>query len=261
MSTQWKSAVAMLGVMLLASTFWCQEPAFEVASIKPSAPGGRGISINRTPGGRLTTENVSLRFLITFAYDVRDFQVTGGSGWIADARWDISAKPEGEIPQNDDGNLKIRAMVRSLLADRFKLVVHTETREMPVYALIVGKNGAKLLPSPEGSRGPSMRTGRGQLSVTKCPLSLFAQALSNQLGRTVIDQTGMTGDFDFKLEFAPDQNQPVKPIDGHEPVAAMESEGPSVFTAIQEQLGLRLEGRKGLVKIVVIDQAEKATEN
>jgi len=246
-----------LSVGILAA----QQPAFEVASVKPSPPGGRGMSINRTTGGRITTENVPLRFLITFAFDVRDFQVTGGPGWIAADQWDISAKPDSGVPPGPDGNLKLRAMMRSLLADRFKLVVREEIREMPVYGLVVAKSGSKLQPSPEGSKGCGIRGNGVELNFTKCALADVAQALSNQVGRTVIDETGIKGDFDLKIQFAPEQNGAGKPADGSEKPVAVESEGPSIFTAIQEKLGLRLESKKGPVKIIVIEQAERATEN
>jgi bla regulator protein BlaR1 len=260
------ATAAVMGIMaagLFAQTPEAERaPGFEVASIKPSAAGGHGMSISTTKGGRFTTENVPLRNLIMFAYDVRSFQITGGPGWLTTDGWDISAKPEGEMPSGPEGGRRIRAMLQTLLAERFKLVVHTETKEMPVYALVVGKNGPRLQVSPEGAKGPSMSSGKGQMKMTKGTMAMLAQSLSNQLGRTVFDETGLKGDFDMKLEFAPDQNGPAKPVEGPENAkVAAESDGPSLFTALQEQLGLRLEGKKGPVQIVVIDKAEKVTEN
>lgn len=247
---------------ILAAGLFAQSPVFEVASIKPSAPGGHGMSISTTKGGRFTTENVPLRNLIMFAWDVRSFQVTGGPGWVSSDGWDISAKPEGEMPSGPEGGKRIRAMLQTLLAERFKLAVQMETREMPVYALLVAKNGPRLQVSPEGAKGPGMSSGNGQMKMTKGSMAMLAQSLSNQLGRTVFDETGLKGDFDMKLEFAPDPNGPVKP--GQEPDSAkvaVESDRPSLFTALQEQLGLRLEGKKGPVQIIVVDKAEKVTDN
>jgi uncharacterized protein (TIGR03435 family) len=235
---------------------------FEVASVKPAAPGGRGMSINRSEGGRFTTENIPLRFLITFAYNIRDHQLTGGPGWLSSDRWDIVARPESKVPDGPEGTEKIRAMVRALLAERFQLATHTETKELPIYALVVAKNGPKLTPSPPEARGPGLRVNRGLLTATKTPLSLLAQHLSNTLGRTVLDQTGITGNFDFKLEYATETMGPpgAKEVQEHKE-ASVESELPSVFTALQEQLGLRLEPKRAPVEIVVIDKVEKAAEN
>jgi bla regulator protein BlaR1 len=236
-------------------------PVFEVASVKPSAPGARGMSINRN-GGRITTENVPLRFLITFAWDVRDFQITGGPGWLSSDRWDISAKPEGDIQRGPEGETKIRAMMRALLSERFGLTLHTETKELPVYALVIAKNGPKLEPSSGKSEVTRISMSRGQMNVTNFNMATVARELSSQLGRIVIDETGLKGDYTFKLEFAPEQNAIQKPVDGPEkPEIAPESDRPSLFTALQEQLGLRLESKKGPVQILVIDKVEKATEN
>jgi uncharacterized protein (TIGR03435 family) len=251
-------AAARLCAQMPAST----DPVFEVASIKPSAPGGRGMSINRSNGGRITTQNVPLRFLITFAYDVRDFQVTGGPGWLNADRWDITAKPDRDVERGFEGQTLVRTMMKALLAERFGLAVHTETKEMPIYALVVAKNGPKLQTTPEGTKDTGISAGRGTMKFTKANMGTVAQALSGQLGRVVIDETGLKGDFDFKIEFAPEQNAPMKPVDGPEkPEIAPESDRPSLFTAVQEQLGLRLESKKGPVQILVIDKAEKATEN
>jgi uncharacterized protein (TIGR03435 family) len=148
------------------------------------------------------------------------------------------------------------------LAERFGLTVHTETKDMPVYALAIGKNGDRLEASPEGSKGPMISIGRGTMKVAKANMAMVAQQLSSQLGRIVIDETGLKGDFDFKLEFAPEQNGAMKPVEAPEkPEIAPDSDRPSLFTAVQEQLGLRLESKRGPVQILVIDKVEKATEN
>jgi uncharacterized protein (TIGR03435 family) len=153
-------------------------------------------------------------------------------------------------------------MMRALLAERFGLTLHTETKEMPVYALLIGKNGPKMEVSPQGSKDTGISISRGTMKVTKANMATVAQQFSNQLGRIVIDETGLKGDFDFKIEFAPEQNGVLKPVEGPEkPEIAPESDRPSLFTAVQEQLGLRLESKRGPVQILVIDKAEKATEN
>ncbi len=237
-------------------------PAFEVASVKPAAPGGRGMSIGRRPGGRFTAENVPLRFLITFAYDIRDHQLTGGPAWINADRWDIVAKPAVDVPNGPEGSAAIHAMVRALLADRFQLKIHKETKEMPVYALVVAKGGPKLTPSPADAKGPSIRMGRGKSTFTRVSLTELAQVLAGNLGRNVIDETGIQGNYDFTLEFL---DEPVRVPGAKEgpdsKEAPVDSDLPSLFTAVQEQLGLKLVSKRGPVEIVVIEQAEKATEN
>jgi uncharacterized protein (TIGR03435 family) len=129
-------------------------------------------------------------------------------------------------------------MLQTLLAERFKLAMHSETRELPVYALVVGKSGPKIQEVTEGIG--TMTTGRGRLNC-RLPIAAFARYLSPTLGRTVLDRTGLTGAFEIKLEWAPDD----------------ESSGPSIFAAVQEQLGLKLESAKGPVEILVIEHAEK----
>ena len=235
---------------------------FEVASIKPSAPGGRGMSIMRQPGGRFTTTNISLKSLITFAYDLRDHQVTGGPNWLDSDRFDIVAKPEGDVPAGLEGNEKIRIMLQALLADRFKLAIHRETKEMPVYLLAIAKSGPKLQESPSETKGPQIRMGRGELTGHKIGTDMIAKVLSGQLGRNVVDRTGLKGSYEMKLDWTPDMSQAVGPgekAEVHDNPS--DTDGPSIFTALQEQLGLKLEPSKAPVEMVVIDHVEKAAEN
>ena len=229
-------------------------PTFEAASVKPNKSGDRNVSIRRSPG-RFTTTNTTLKMLITFAYDIRGHQLSGGPSWLDSDRYDIVAKAEGADPSE----AQLKQMVQALLADRFQLTIHREMKEMPVYALVVGKNGSKLHQA-EGT-GPQMRMGRGQLTAQKVSLELFAKQLATQLGRSVIDSTGLKGDFDFKLEWTPDANQPMGLKEGVDGPAPADSSGPTIFTAVQEQLGLKLEAQKGPVELLVIDRAEKASEN
>jgi bla regulator protein blaR1 len=256
---------------------------FEVASIKPSGSDDRRVSIMMQPGGGLRTTGSTLKMLLTMAYDVREFQISGGPAWINTDRYDIMAKAErsmgAENPLDDPRKMteeqrktvgdQMRERLRALLADRFQLTLHRESKEQSVYALVVAKNGPKLQESQtkEGT-GPHgmMRMGRGELSGQGVQLDMLAKTLSSQLGRTVIDRTGLKGNFDFKLTWTPDPGQSATPLGGGPPPGAdapppPDPNGPSVFTALQEQLGLRLESQKGPVEMLVIDRVEKPSEN
>src|SRR6266850_6904773 len=220
-------------------------PAFEVASIKPAPPQASGrvstrMSENR---GRLNYTNVSLRDVIGQAYHLQHGQISGPP-WIDTERFDIAAKiPAGaamdQIPQ----------MLQSLLADRFKLRSHSETKEQPVYALVAGKNGPKFQKA-ESSSGPRGGSGRGRAHVSgKFSMPRFADYLSDRLGRPVLDQTKLDGAYAITLDWVPDSSEE-------------SASGPSIFTALQEQLGLKLVATKGPTTILVIDHVEKApTEN
>lgn len=254
---------------------------FEVASIKPNSGDDRRIGIQVLPGGDLRTTGTTLKFLITYAYDVRDFQVSGGPGWINSDRFDIMAKSEqGSSDSTPDDMLKMtdaqmktaaekmRIKLQALLAERFQLTIHHETKEQPVYALVVGKNGTKLQESQSNAGAPRrlMRMGRGELNGEGIAMEFIASSLSNQLGRPVIDRTGLTGHYDFKLQWTPDPGQS-RGIFGGPPPPGVDAppppdpNGPSIFTAVQEQLGLRLESQKGPVDLIVIDRVEKLSEN
>jgi uncharacterized protein (TIGR03435 family) len=244
-------------LLILGLVIGCHaQQEFEVASIKPNTSMGSNISINRTPGNGLSATNVTLRSLITFAYDIRDHQLIGGPAWLDKDRYDVVAKPprpaEGAAEPTgfQEVFLLIRTRVQALLADRFKLVVHTETREMPVYALVVGKNGPHL----EVSKGENMQI-TGSTGVLRCkniPMKDFAErALANRMGRTVLDKTGLTGAYDFEIKYAEDRGA----------AATADVSGPDFLTAMQEQLGLKLEQQKGPVPVIVVDRAEKADSN
>ena len=253
---------------------------FEVASIKPNSGDDHRIGLQILPGGGLRTTGTPLRFLITFAYDVRDFQVSGGPAWINSERFDIMAKGEGaaatDAPvdprQMTDAQMKtasqqLREKLRALLADRFQLTIHHETKEQSVYALVVGKGGSKLQVSESKANERRMMMGRGRLEGHGVPLDMLTSTLSNQLGRPIIDRTGLAGYFNIKLEWTPDPGQGTggpfggPPPPGVEAPPAPDPNGPSIFTAIQEQLGLRLESEKGPVELIVIDHVDKPSEN
>jgi len=246
----------------------CVTPAqqtFDVATIKPNAENDNRVMIRMQPGGRFTASGVTLRQLISQAYNVRDFQISGGPGWISAERYDINAKAEG-LPDRVPPEV-LRPMLRALIEERFKLKTHKDSKDMPVYALVVAKNGHKLTPTKvEGGQGQMMmRMGRGQINANKVSMAVLANQIAQQLGRTVIDKTDLKGDFDIVLEWTPEAGHggggPVggpQPGDGPPPAGG---NGPTIFTALQEQLGLRLESTKGPVDILVIDDVSKPTEN
>jgi uncharacterized protein (TIGR03435 family) len=260
-----KMLLRPLCTLIAAASCVSAQQAFEVASIKPNAENDHRIMIRMQPGGRFTATGITLKQLIGQAFNVRDFQIQGGPGWIDSERYDINAKaPEGmgeRIPPD-----QLRPMIRSLIEERFKLQTHQESREMPLYALVVGKGGAKLTPSTATQAGPGMvRMGRGQIDAKKASMTLLTQQLGQQLGRTVVDKTGLTGDYDIVLHWTPEPGHggggPMGGPPSPDALPAADTSGPTIFTALQEQLGLRLESQKGPVPIIVIDRAEKPTEN
>jgi bla regulator protein blaR1 len=280
-----KSTIALASLMILATgrTFAQSSAApltFEVASIKPSSGDEHRVAMMFQPGGGFRATGATLKMLLTLAYDVREFQISGGPNWISSDRFDITARPERsasqEPPTNDprpmsDSQRKtmqeqMAQRLQALFADRFQLVVHRETKEQQVYALVVGKNGSKLQPTQgTGERQGMMRMGRGQVDGQGISVDNLAHALSNQLGRPVMDRTGLKGNFDIKLQWTPDPGQSATPLGGAPPPGVepppSDPNGPSLFTAIQEQLGLRLESQKGPVEMIVIDRVEKPSDN
>ena len=257
--------------------------SFEVASIKQSRAGDDMVQIFMTRG-KFTTKGKTTKAVIEFAYDIKsDNQLSGGPSWINSEKYDIEAKEEDSVaerleklPLEEHAN-QVRLMVQALLAERFGLKVSHETKDLPVYALVVAKNGPKLtqamapVPSP-GTTPPNPKMfirimGPGQLSGTNIGIGDLANILSQrpELGRLVIDQTGLKGNYDWILTWTPEQSTPMfKGDEGSPPSAntpAPDSSGPSIFAAVQEQLGLRLEPRKGPVETLVIDTIEKPSEN
>jgi uncharacterized protein (TIGR03435 family) len=253
-------AAVILGAIGLLSG----QPAlkFEVASIKSSQPGETGSGIRPAPGGeRYVASNVTLKLLITVAYRIKADQVAGGPAWMGADRYDMNAKAERPSSMQE-----LHAMLQDLLADRFKLRFHRETKELPIYALTVDKDGPKLKPHEARSAGdPWIDQAQGHFPQTTwhatfAPMDYFAWRLSMILDRPVVDQTQLTGDYDFDLKFTqepPPNIQPGALLNG-EPI---DTSGPMIFEAIRQQLGLKLERQKGPVEILVIDQAVKPVEN
>ena len=270
--------VAVIGG--IAGVLAAQTPAslaFEVASIKTNRSGNSGWLLAPTPGGRVMAENVPLRALIQAAYQLQDFQVLGGPNWLDADRFDVAAKAAGDRSPNE-----MLPMLRTLLADRFKLAVHTETKEQPIYALTFsrtdGKLGPRLQPSDancaaaaanalptraDPNRPPpcgDFRMSAGRLVATGMSMEQLAVRLSQRVSRAVQDRTALAGVFDLDIEFSPDQLQQPGPPGANANRGLTDSSIPSIFTALQEQLGLKLESTRGPVDVLVIDHVEHPTE-
>ncbi len=259
---------------------------YEVASIKPNKSGTNIVRLMLSPDG-LTATNGTLQMFINAAYEVEDHQISGGPSWLNSDHYDIEAKMDSATADavhklsEEQGRTERQRMLRALLTDRFKLTIHRETRELPVYALVIAKNGPRLQEAkpgdtyPNGIKGPDGRAGtgmmfgmgRGSLTGQGIPISNLVRSLSRQLGRTVVDKTGLAAKYDFTLKWTPDESPGSMfkglgpgPQDAASPPPPDPS-GPSIFTAVQEQLGLKLESQKGPVEILVIDHAEQPSEN
>lgn len=271
-----KLSLAALGVaaialpLLIGAQSKSQPLTFEVASIRPSDPNARGMRFENTPGGGIRASGVTLKTLIEFAYDVQDFQVSGGPGWLRSDRYDVVAKPEKpdgsdvgpKVTDADQKTLaeRLQARTRALLAERFQLAVRTESAERPVYALVEAKNGHKLTPSTEAV-GRGIHRNRGLIEGDGTSLAMLAKILSTALGRPVLDRTGLTGKFNYKMEWTEDSVGLGKGADSPAAGPPSEASGTSIFAAIQEQLGLKLESTRGPVEVIVIERAEKPSEN
>ena len=235
-------------------------PVFEVATIKPSNPDtpGQSILVGRGGGNLFTTTNTPLRDLIIFAYGIHVRQLTNAPSWLETEKYDISAKPDRPGMPNDT---QVRAMVQKLLADRFQLSFHREKKELSAYVITIGKGGPKLTKNDSGGLLPGFGgRGPGSIGVRNSNMEQFASFLQARiLDRPVVDQTGISGKFDFTLSWRPDQlaapppNAPPLPAD-------IESRS-DIFAAFQEQLGLKLEATKAQVEVLVIDRVEKPSEN
>jgi uncharacterized protein (TIGR03435 family) len=230
------------------------QESFDAASVKLNRTGGRGGYPGLAPGGqRFTATNLPLLALIMLAYNVTPSQISGVPSSFNREGYDIEA--ESDRPLKQEQALR---MLQVLLADRFKLTLHRETREQPIYALVIGKDGPKLHESPKESTPGAQRTGRSFV-YKSTPMSVLTLILSQLVGRPVVDKTGLSGRYDFSLEYTPERvGRGV--VEGREP--APNSDGlPSIFTAVQEQLGLKLESQKGPVEFIVVDHAEKPPAN
>jgi uncharacterized protein (TIGR03435 family) len=227
---------------------------FEVVSVKPNTS-MQDVAGNRFGPKRMTWTNVSLKTLIEAAYELKDYQVAGGPRWLESARWDIEATTG--ITTNSDQKYR---MLQTLLADRFHLRVHWESKEVQIYRLVVGKKGSKLKessPNEPTSGGTGTVVNRGMISGHQTAVSTLVYFLSTQLDRPIVDNTGLSANYEFTLKWDPDDSQ--RP--GEDGSVPTDSHSASVFAAVPEQLGLKLEAAKGPSKVLVIDGVDRPSEN
>jgi uncharacterized protein (TIGR03435 family) len=253
-------------------------PIFDVVSVKPNKS-GRDIGVIRFKPDGFSATDISLKELLSQIYGIKEDLVSGLPSWANSARYDIDAKVAG----SDVETLKKlrreqrRSMLRSILQDRFKLNAHTETKQLPVFELVVAKSGPKLreatpgdaytngIKAPGGvSRAGMIMMKPGEFIGQGIPLSTLADALSDNLQRTVIDKTGLTGKYDLTLEWTPDNG--ADPMfkgmdDAPQRTPPPDASGPSIFIALQEQIGLKLQSANGPVETLVVDHVEMPSEN
>jgi bla regulator protein blaR1 len=236
------------------------DPGIEVATIKPSRP-DEAFSLGAGRAGVFTTTATPLRTLIQFANGIHPRQISNGPSWMDSDRYDVTIKPDQDgiptIPQ-------MRVLVRKLLADRFNLVSHREKKQLSVYAITAAKGGPKLIPH-EGpaSNQPSFGFGRGMLNIRNTTMTEFAGFLqANILEQPVVDETGLTDRFDFNVRYTPDAAQLANLPAGVPPPPPINDDSPpDLFTAFQQQIGLKLEPKKALVDVVVVDSVERPSDN
>jgi uncharacterized protein (TIGR03435 family) len=269
-------ACAVGGIVSLPSAQAPQSPAFEVASVKPNKSGPFDLQrLVIQPGDRVTATNVPLLIIIQAAYRLDRAQILGGPSWLNSERFDITAK--ADAPASAE---QLHAMLRTLLADRFKLAVHIETKNAPIYALVVARRDGKLGPNlrvaeadcatlraaAEGRQPPGPNNSLcgfvsllNRTAMRGVPMDQLAGLLSRATnGVKVVNKTGLTGFFDFEISWTPDA---FRGAFDRARFPSVDPDGPSIFTAVQEQLGLKLESQKGEGEVLVIDRVEHPTED
>jgi bla regulator protein blaR1 len=260
------AAFSVLSIQLGAQAPDGDSPAFEAATVRQNTSGDTRMHIEVQPGGRFNAINMTLWQMLSIAYPVDgrfrdDIQLTGGPSWIASDRFDIVAKAEGSptLDTNKPGAAatdgdrnaveRIRMMLQRLLAERFKVRTHHEMRELPIYELVMAKSGVfgpdlrNAAGDCRASCGSIRRMGPDKVVGTQISMGAIAHSMSDWVRRTVVDKTSITGPMDFTLTWAPE--------------GAPDSTAPSIFTAVQEQLGLKLEPARGPVDVLVVDGAEQ----
>jgi uncharacterized protein (TIGR03435 family) len=286
---------AVAGMVVVAPQDWAQVgdapapasamPAFDVVTIKPGDPDhlGSGIGFD---ADTFTARGQTVKVMMEFAYNLNtgtEDQIVGGPSWVGTKKFDVVAKMDADtiaalskLP-NDQRNARVRWMMKELLEERFKLKVHHETKELPVYALTVGKGGPKLTPSVYAPHGPDgklaaqpsnwhgvQRQGLGKMEFRDATPQLLTYVLGLQPeinGRMVIDRTGLKGTYDFALTWTPDTSLGKGSSPSGDAGAPVNTAGPSLFTALQEQVGLKVESAKAPVDTIVIDSIEIPSEN
>jgi len=277
-----RRAIVITVVAVTASALAAQSAAdrFEVASVKPNRSGALNIGFDVPGPRRFTVTNAPLRDIIRFAHDVDEARLVAGPDWIRSERFDIAATAERDIPAwtPDGPPAVLLSMVRALLADRFHLETHRDTRELPVYALVLARSDRQLGPraavssvdcaaastrpapqpaSPGDPPACGMRIGPGQMLLGGVPMSRLATVLAPFARRLVIDRTGLTGTYDLQLSWTPEGRLPGPAPDGAPPLPPADPNAASLFASIQEQLGLKLEPTRAPVEVVVIDRVEQ----
>jgi len=272
------AAFALMAATGLAQTN-SRRVVIEVASIRPSDPATCGeYPIIDDRGDRYDMRCVRTKYLIQIAFGVRDFQIAGGPAWIESTQYDIAAKVESSpnesgVPEKKINELtdeerqakgdRVRAMLQSLLAERFQMRVHHETKQLPVYLLVVAKGGPRLKINTNSSGDSGgLRPGPGLLAGNQIGVPFLSQTLSQIVGRPILDRTGLNGKYDFELKWTPDQSSANGPLGGSAPpLTAADPDRPNIFTALQEQLGLKLDSGKGPVEVIVLDDIGKPSAN
>lgn len=227
--------------------------AFEVASVKPSPPDGSHV-MGLYPGGRFVATGATLRILIELAYRIQPYQHKGGPGWLDSDRFDVIAQAGRSV-----GNDEVDRMLQTLLADRFKLAMHQDPKLLPGFMLVVAKHGPKLKGQSQGPfavrPGPKM----GRRIIGPASMQQLAESLGRMLGRPVVDKTGLPGHFDFSLDWTPDN--PPAPANQPDLPQAPGAFTDGLLTALEDQLGLKLEPQKDLGTLYIIDHVERPSEN
>ncbi len=247
-------AIAMALAVLGIGRARAQEaaPAFEVASIKPSPQVRNWSGFQPQPGGRFEA-HATVKAMIAWAYDIREFYVTGGPAWASSDEFTVVAKADAAATP-----AQMRLMLRTLLAGRFKVSIRRETKEASLYGLVIAKGEPKLQEA-KGDPGFIAFKGPGQIECQRIDMRGLAGYLQTLLGQVVLDKTGLTVVYNFKLTWTPDESQAGKPGTG--PAGAAPEPGPSIFTALQEQLGLKLEPGRGPVDSIVIEHVERPVQD
>lgn len=245
--------VPLVGVAALSVTVLAQSPAFEVATIKTNRSASRNSGAHIPDVGRFDATNITTQHLLMYAFSVRPSQIIGSPNWMLEDRFDIVGKPP-----DDAAPKSLPKMIEAMLKDRFALIAHKEMREQPIYALVLASRERKLGPALTpatcagkecGIRTVVEDTGAGRTTATGQPMSNLATLLTSLMDRDVIDRTGLRDTYDFELRFSRDE------LRG----GATVSDVPSIRTALQEQLGLKLEAARGPVEFIVIDSVSRPT--
>jgi uncharacterized protein (TIGR03435 family) len=246
--------VVVLAIAAMAAS--SQTPSFEAATIKPNRSDDKGIG-NRFGPELFSYTNVTLRSFISNIYSLKDYELVGTPNWANTEKWDIVARTDGPA----DMRQKFE-MAKTLLAERFQLKFHWETRELPTYTLIVLKGGPKFQ-QPKGDEPSGLRIADGLMVGHKEDISTFARLLSGHLNIPVVDRAGLSGVYDFELKWSPAPNEGnfTPNANGAGPPEIIDPAGPTIFTALQEQLGLKLESSKGPVQVLVVDSVQHPSEN